>query len=276
MIKYVAIAVILIIAYSLNNYLDRSGSSYQDGEETTLPSLTNQNEETDDENILLAAPLKDRSELMLRHTNYIVSYNEQYKVPNYVAWEVNKQELEKNVQRVDEFTPDPLLGSKEAVISQDYSRSGYDRGHMCPAADNLYSQKSMEECFYMTNMCPQDHELNQGRWNDLEIKCRDWTMSYGQLLIACGPIFKEGSAEKYIGKYQKVRVPDAFFKVIVTTSVSPQKAIAVVFDNSPEANERYCSIDEVEKMTGMDFFHNLPDDIENRIEAECESAQWRF
>jgi endonuclease G len=127
----------------------------------------------------------------------------------------------------------------------------------------------MEESFYMSNICPQDHNLNTEDWNDLEMKSREWARRYGKVYIVCGPIYK-GIRNEFIGK-NRVKVPDAFFKVILINDTKKQAALGFLFEN--EAGERpltdyLVSVDEIEKITGMDFFSALADDMENQLEKE--------
>ena len=128
------------------------------------------------------------SERILEKTNYTVSFNKKHNIPNWVAWHITADELVERESRTNDFQPDPQLSSRDAVTTQDYVGSGYDRGHMCPAADNRYHWKAMNECFYMTNMCPQDHHLNTGLWNDLEQQCRRMVSSRDGVYVVCGPI----------------------------------------------------------------------------------------
>ena len=114
---------------------------------------------------------------MIRHTGYTVSYNAETKIPNWVAWTLTPERFEETVSRYDKFLPDPEVVIP--VTTEDYKRSGYDRGHLCPAADNKWDEQAMRESFYMTNVCPQDHNLNRGDWKELEEACRDWTMENG-------------------------------------------------------------------------------------------------
>ncbi len=279
MSRYLTIALLVLagvlLQYFLNQKEPATANTLPENTTEKLPETVNVSSEY--ASLEMPAPLPERNEQIIRHTNYTVSYNQDWNEPNYVAWEVNSKELNKNVNRDDNFLADPTLDFKSAVISRDYSGSGYDRGHMCPAADNLYSRQTMEECFYMTNMCPQNHMLNQGRWNDLEIKCREWTKKYGQLYITCGPIFDETKKARYIGREHKVRVPDSFFKVILLNNGSKPRAVGFLFDNDDSDHpESYHSIDEIERLTGINFFFNLDDDIEDRIEAECDEQFWDF
>lgn len=227
-------------------------------------------------NLEIPSKLKDRSEKILRRSNYTVSYNRNWNLPNWVAWELNKNETKGKNNRNDEFTSDPDLPKANQVEPWDYSGSGYDRGHMCPAGDNHFDTKAMNESFYMSNMCPQNRELNKGTWNDLEIACRRWANRYGQVFIVCGPIVNKRKG-KTIGKEHEILVPEKFFKVILITSTQPARAIGYIFENNAsEKPYKTYSVDEIETITGMDFFPNLPDNIENIVESRYESKDWRW
>lgn len=222
------------------------------------------------------ASIKNRSERIMSRMNYTTSYNKKWKMPNWVAWKIDKSELKNNESRTNEFLPDPDLKESEAVTTNDYRGSGYDRGHMCPAGDNRYHWKAMQESFYMTNMCPQDHKLNSGDWNDLEEMCRFWAEKEDGLYVVCGPIVNSKSP-KTIGRKQKVVVPDAFFKVILSTAGKQPRAVGFVFQNTNTRQHlgKYAmSVDEVEAMTGIDFFPALPNDVEAVVEKQINLRSW--
>ena len=230
-----------------------------------------------DNDLKLVKPAKVKNEMIINHSAYICSYNPTKRTPNYVAWILTKERVYGNVKRSNNFQGDPSLPSNKRIDTNDYVGSGYDRGHMCPSADNRHSQKAMEECFYMTNICPQNHQLNSGTWNDLEMQCREWVKQYQKLYIVSGPIYngntkntKNGN-KSYIGRRKNLRVevPDAFFKVILVMGNTP-KGIGYIMPNS-STKKQYdsfaVSIDEVERQTGIDFFPTLTDDIEKKVEA---------
>lgn len=173
---------------------------------------------------VMTAPRKGQ---IIRHTGYTVSYNENLRLPNWVAYELTRQETQGNVQRTDRFIADPQVKGVIAT-NADYTRSGYDKGHMAPAADMKWSVTAMKESFYFSNMCPQHPELNRRKWKDLEEKIRDWAIADSAIIIICGPIV-EDSAQK-IGK-NRVVVPQKFFKVILSPFVDNPRAIGFLFDN---------------------------------------------
>ena len=205
---------------------------------------------------------------IIQRTGYTLAYDAKNKTPQWVAWELTDKETRGKEERTNDFQPDPeVIGTK--VVTYDYSGSGYDRGHMAPAGDMKWSKQAMQESFYMTNICPQDHNLNTEDWNDLEMKSREWARRYGKVHIVCGPIYK-GIRNEYIGEH-RVKVPDAFFKVILIDDARKSYALGFLFEN--KAGERplkeyLVSVDEIERITGMDFFSVLPDNLEDRLEAE--------
>ena len=148
--------------------------------------------------------------------------------------------------------------------------SGYDRGHMCPAGDNKWDRQALRETFLFTNCCPQLHSLNSGDWNDLEIQCREWARRYGDIYIVCGPVFMNRQ-HRTIGK-NRVVVPEAFFKVVLCMNGTP-RAVGFIYRNEGGRHKMMSyvnSVDEVERITGFDFFAALPDNIERRVEANAD------
>lgn len=213
-------------------------------------------------------------EQMLRRAGYTASYNKTTKLPNWVAWHLTADRTTGPAKRSGvDFQADMDVPAPRAEDS-DYYGSGYDRGHMCPAADNKYSEKAMEESFLFTNMCPQNGNLNRGDWNEMEQACRRWAKEYGGVYVVCGPILYKGK-HKTIGK-NKVVVPEAFFKVVLRTGENP-KAIGFIYKNA-EGNrpkgDYVNTVDEVERITGIDFFPSLPDDVETKVEAAADIADW--
>ena len=223
----------------------------------------------------MPAPLKDRPEQILKRKGYTTSYNSKTKNPNWVAWHLTKSHTYGSFQRKDEmFTVDEDAKGGRAT-DNDYYNSRYDRGHMCPAGDNKWDKQAMEESFLFTNICPQNHGLNKYEWNDLEILCRDWAREYGAIDIVCGPIYYQKADQKTIGR-NRVWVPDAFFKVVLCRQGSP-KAIGFIYRNEGKKQpmeEAVCTVDEIERLTGMDFFPALDDAVEQRIEAEARMGDW--
>lgn len=224
----------------------------------------------------IPAPLKDRPEQILFRKGYTTSYNHQTKTPNWVAWHLTDVHTRGSFQRKQEtFTEDEAIAIGARATDNDYYNSRYDRGHMCPAGDNKWDKQAMTESFLFTNVCPQNHDLNKYEWNDLEILCRDWARKYGAVDIVCGPIFSVKSEQKTIGR-NKVWVPDAFFKVILCRQGKP-KAIGFIYRNEGKKQlmeDAVRTVDEIERLVKMDFFPELDDTTENRIEASASLSEW--
>lgn len=222
--------------------------------------------------------LHHTSEVYIKHMGYSVSYNPETNIPNWVAWRLDKERLIDRESRTNDFLPDPQLDASLAVTTDDYKDCGWDRGHMCPAGDNKWHWKAMMESFYMTNICPQHHNLNRGDWKELEEACRRWA-DKEPVYIACGPILYKEPVYGYIGRIHKVRIPDAFFKVVLTgLETGNPRAIGFIYKNTA-GNERLDSyinsIDQIERITRFDFFPELPDEIEKEIESQYDLNDWK-
>lgn len=233
--------------------------------------------ENSEKKMALPAPLNNRDERIIYHKGYIVSYNTKWKIPNWVAWELTSSETDAKIPREDSFCEDPDFDGPQASL-EDYRGSGYSRGHMVPAADMRWDEVAMKECFYLTNICPQKAAFNSGNWGQLERQCREWAQKEGAIWIVCGPIV--GKSPKLIGE-GKVVVPDAFYKVVMSPYAKTPKAIGFIYTHANKKGTKIrkfaFSVDEVERRTGIDFFASLPDNVEEKVEAQRpEAGRWRF
>lgn len=210
---------------------------------------------------------------IVEYTGYRAAFNHKNKTSEYVAWELTDRETRGNIKRSDKFWKDPKV--KGCPDKSDYKGSGFDRGHLCPAADMKWSEKAMNDCFSMVNMTPQAHALNGGAWATLEDKCRSWAQRDSALIIVAGPIYEKSDTQT-IGE-ARIRVPSAFYKVILAPYLHTPRAIGFIYPNmsSPGNMSAYAmSVDDVERYTGLDFFYNLPDSIEDAIEATFSFSDW--
>lgn len=216
-----------------------------------------------------------RAEQVIEHLAYTVSYNADWHLPNWVAYQLTATETEGDLTRTDKFLPDPMVEG-DPVVTKDYSGSGYDRGHMAPAADMRWSEQAMKESFYMTNMCPQNHNNNAGDWKDLEELGRDLAIRYGAIYICCGPIVTDPTHT--IGTVRKIVVPSAFYKVLLRQKQDGTwTSVGFVMPNSAGNQPLMTymhSVDEVEQMTGIDFFCQLPDSVQSVTECDFTVADW--
>ena len=222
----------------------------------------------------LPAPIEGNQ--IIKHTGYTLSYNEEYEVPAYVAYELTKDEVLGGGERNDSFKADESVRTGSAELD-DYKGSGYDRGHMAPAADFKWSSEAMSDTFYLSNMCPQDPSFNRGIWADLEAVVRTMAYDNSSVYVVTGPVLTDGPYET-IGK-SKVAVPKRFYKVILDYTDPEIKAIGFVLPNeaSDKALQHFAmSVDSVEEITGIDFFPSLPDEQEEIIEGSVNTALWNF
>ena len=210
---------------------------------------------------------------VVKMKNYVASYNKDTKCPNWVAWHLTAGHADGPNKRIENFYEEEELPTPRATL-EDYRGSGWSRGHMCPAGDNKWDAEAMYESFSLANVCPQNANLNSGLWNSIEMDCRKWARKFGDIYIVCGPVYLRQEHET-IG-YNKVYVPEAFFKVVLCLNGTP-KGFGFIVRNTDGNKKRdlyYNSIDQVERITGYDFFPALPDSIENEAEAKLDMNLW--
>lgn len=260
----------------LNSFCSGDVEQEEKRVETTHVTTTEKSlAEIDESNVgeIVRLPAHIHSQLLSR-TTYRMSYNEETLCPNWVAWQLTSDHIDGEWARSNDYREDFDVPSPRAT-NEDYRGSSWSRGHMCPAGDCKWDANAMSESFLLSNMCPQDRSLNSGLWNRIEMDCRKWAQKYGSIYIVCGPLFYNKEHET-IG-VNKVVVPEAFFKVILCLQGTP-KAIGFVVKNNAGTKKRdqyVNTVDEVERITGYDFFPALPDDIENEVEAHASIDDWR-
>ncbi len=210
---------------------------------------------------------------VVNHKYYTLSYNETHEQANWVHYKLNPNFLSGNTKRHDRFRSDPLISTKSAH-PYDYKGSGYDRGHLAPAGDMKYNTISMEESFFMSNIAPQSPTFNRGGWKKLESLVRDWGKNFEIYVTTAGVL-----GSNIIGKIgkNKITIPSMFYKTVY----SPDQEIMIGFlmPNTRISNDlKYyvVTIDKIESLTGIDFFSQLPDDMENKLESKLSVSSWNF
>ena len=224
---------------------------------------------------LLEIPSYTSDNNVISHIGYTTCYNNDLRIPEWVAWELTAEELEGDLEVYRNYSEDPDMSGPQA-INRDYVNSGYTHGHMAPVGDMKWSGQAIDESNYLTNMCPQTAELNNGDWEYLESRCRKAARKYGRVWITCGPLFTSDHIET-IGR-NNVAVPDAFFKVMLTETDGKYHSIGFIYRNDQSSQplaDCAMTVNEVETKTGLDFFPALPDDIENNIESEYDLYIWK-
>lgn len=219
-------------------------------------------------------PAIGSNDQIVRRVGYTLKYAEQYKNPVWVAYILEQGQIAGSEPRENDFMPDPAVRSGTA-LSSDYTKSGYDRGHMAPAADFKDSYQVMKETFYMSNISPQQPQFNRGVWLELEKMVRAWAYKYQKIYVVTGPVL--GSDLSTIGRINQVAVPRQFYKVVLYVNPPYVKGIAFLLNNAP-SDARLSSfvvpIDQVEKATGIDFFPTLPDDLAQQAESRSNAGEW--
>lgn len=240
------------------NFPDTEVADYEEEELYFLPASKNAN--------------------IIRHQHYALSYNEEHELAEWVAYELTRDQLNRNkTKREDNYRPDPKVKTKSAT-TYDYRGSGYDRGHLLPVGDRKFSFDAMNETFFMSNISPQERRFNGGIWRELEENVRDWARKFRKIYVVTGPVLTERRKDR-IGK-NKVSVPKSFYKVILDISEPELKAIGFIIPNETSKRplqEYAVSIDEVEELTGIDFFSDLmEDELEEKLESKFNNRLWEY
>ena len=210
------------------------------------------------------------------YTGFSLQYSEKYEQALWVAYDLTKEEvLNKVTKRTDDFRIDPTIVTGSATLA-DYKGSGYDRGHLAPAADMGWSYRSMSESFLLSNMSPQKPSFNRGIWKKLEEQVRSWAIIKNKVYVITGPIFYE--IDDGIG-LNHVDIPDAYFKIIFDYSGYYKKIIAFILQHEGPKNplsKFQRPVDDIEKLTGLDFFSNLEDTLEEKLESSITLFDWKY
>ena len=221
---------------------------------------------------------RKRTEQIIQHEGYTVSYNADYRIANWVAYVLTDKEARSDkAERQNKFVVDPLVKGASAT-NEDYTRTSYDRGHLAPAGDMKWSEKAMRESFYLSNITPQKPGLNRGIWKELEEQIRLWARENGAVLIATGPVIPDEELNR-LGK-NRVGVPRQFYKVLCMVVNNQLEGVGFLFENrdygTTPLRQMMVPIDSVEQVTGIDFFPALPDDEERQMEATVHTDLWSF
>lgn len=261
--------IIVLVALSIALYASQKDSNVPQTEKADASVVNDADEAKPHKAERMLLPAYGKDEMLVEHKGYTLVYNKKLNTPKWVAWTLTADETYGDVPRSTKFYADPQIPTSYRVDWYDYKESGYDRGHMCPSGDNKWDALAMKECFYMSNMCPQVPSLNSGSWKTLETACRDWARNEGEIYIVCGPVYKRGKHEM-IGIDHAIAVPEGFFKVVLTLREGNEKAVGFYYRNDTSKqpmNKVAMSVDEVEKITGIDFYPSLDDALEERLES---------
>ena len=267
-------AIVLVVVYYLNK-----NKSFSRVESTqTKVIVENRNDHSNKANL----PIENwnmiptsTTGVIVYHDNFALSYNESYEQAEWVFYELKEENVNKGNFKRPYFISDPKVKTKSADY-RNYKNSGYDRGHLCPAGDMNFSKEAFDDTFYTSNISPQKNDFNSGVWNRLEQKTRYWSQKYNDIYVVTGGILSDDL--KTIGS-EKVSVPKYFYKILMDETDGEYNMIAFLVPHENSKRPLYefvVSVDEIEKMTGIDFFPILPDAIENELEKSSDYKSWSF
>lgn len=211
--------------------------------------------------------------VVVQREGFAFSYAEEFEQSEWVAYTLTGDDFSNRNYNRPFFIEDPKVKTHSADW-RNYKKSGYDKGHLCPAGDRKSSYKAFEETFYTSNISPQRHDFNDGVWNRLEQKTRYWAKKYNGLYVITGGVLSDNL--KTIGQ-EKVAVPNYFYKILMTKDTKKMIGFLVPHqDSNKPLYEFVVEVDLIEKMTGIDFFPKLPDASENRLEKTSDYKEWSF
>ena len=282
----IALAIIVLIAVlcfwvgkkGLDNLRDGTNVSKPDGQpQQPPPAQPTTPEQAAQVYLALGNPSSagtaDPNNYLLVNNYYAVSYSRDRAIPNWVAWRITRADTG-DVDRVDSFRPDDRLPKGwTRITSNDYTGSGFDRGHVCPSADRNGSPDAMASTFLMTNMTPQTGDLNRGPWQKLEAYLRTLVTRGSDVYVIAGVYGENGKIKK------KVTIPTNNWKVAVAvpagSSISAinenTRVIAVDMPNvkgikNADWQTYRTTVRDIEQKTGYNLFSNLPQNLQDALE----------
>lgn len=212
---------------------------------------------------------------VVKHQYYTLSYNEVHEQAEWVAYELKKDYIKNNNFKRPFFIEDDKVKTGSADW-RNYKNTKYDKGHLCPAGDMEFALDAYNDTFFTSNISPQVRNFNNGVWNRLEQKVRYWAVKYDGIYVITGGVLE--SSLMTIGK-EKVSVPKSFYKILLDNSGGNMKMIGFLIPNSESDKPLYSfvvSVDYIEKLTGINFFPKLNDNIENQLEKRNDYKNWSF
>lgn len=262
---YTIIAIIIVIGiYSYEHFLNTKEKAEVVEEGEIVKENTN----------LYYLPTSTSNQIV-HHQNYSLSYSEPHEQAEWVAYELKASHLSSINRKRPYFEIDNAVKTG-AAHWRNYKKSGYDKGHLCPAGDRRFAKDAHDETFLTSNISPQEHKFNAGVWNRLEQKIRYWAKKNDGIFVVTGGVLKGNL--KTIGD-ENVAVPNQFYKVILDNTNGKMKMLAFLMNHEDSDLPLYkfvVSVDEVEALTGIDFFPELEDSIENTLEASSSYKSWSF
>jgi endonuclease G len=220
----------------------------------------------------LPAPVS--REQQVKHTLFTLSYQEGYELASWVAYQLTPEQAKTNGSVKEKYAEDPDIATGSSS-PKDYKDAGFIMAQLVPPEDMFINHKAVEETFLMSNVVPQKPAFNKFVWKANEKLIREWAKEGNTLYIVAGPVL----ADAPFGTFgpNKVSIPTRYYKAVLDANGS--RAVGFVFrSNASSGTQKFfaVSIDELENITGIDFFHTLPDDLEAKIESNNDFSNWNF
>ncbi|ARV16066.1 DNA/RNA non-specific endonuclease [Polaribacter sp. SA4-12] len=256
--------VILIAVYGYEQFLNSNEEGVLIEAGKTPKAITNQ----------YFLPTSTTNQVV-HHENYSLSYSEKHEQAEWVAYELKTAHLSKTNHKRPYFQIDNAVKTK-AAHWRNYKKSGFDKGHLCPAGDRRFAKSAHDETFLTSNISPQEHQFNAGIWNRLEQKVRYWAKKNDGIFVITGGVLENNL--KTIGS-ESVSVPEQFYKVILDKTNGSIKMLAFLMPHKESNLPLYkfvVSVDKIEALTGIDFFKELDDSIEDTLEKSSSYKNWSF
>lgn len=206
---------------------------------------------------------------------YCLEWDGEKKSNRWTCYEMYSGNMQSNVKRSDDFREDTDIPSQYRTTLEQYRGSGFSRGHLCPSSDRLCSREQNSQTFFLSNMQPQIQVHNGGVWNDLEQRVRSWAGNCDTLyVVKAATIDQEDDIQGYTSS--GLLIPENFYMALMAYNKKANKyeALGIWSPHYGGSTTTYVSIDELERRTGIDFFCNLPDEIEDAVEATANGSYW--
>ena len=210
------------------------------------------------------------------HKYFKIVYNTQRRLAEYVSYELTADHLKsKEARRTNKFIIDPMLMEQNLpfVAPSEYTRSGYDRGHLAPSGDFAWDQSVNDTTFVMSNMAPQSPNLNRDSWRRLEDQVRKWACGEGKILVITGPVLTDHLPKLKSG----LEIPQKFFKIIIDET-PPKKAISFLYDQNDHGDmlaKNKIPVKNIEAVTGIAFNEAFPDLKNEKVRLPASSNEWK-
>lgn len=214
--------------------------------------------------------------IMIDHQYFKIAYNPKRRLPEYVTYQLTADHLKsKSAERNNKFIPDPYLVDNNIpyVVTGEYAKSGYDRGHLAPSADFAWDQDANNKTFVMSNMAPQTPGLNRDAWKRLEDQVRKWACGEEKVTVITGPVLTDHLPRLESG----LEIPQDFFKIIIDET-APKKTIAFLYHQTDKGNvlsERMVPLNNIEKVTGIAFNQDFPEMRNEKMRVPASLSEWK-